>query len=74
MFNGALKSSSGLTAKSSIVEDGLMVQVTSDRMTVIRKALHNMENYEIGCGPVGQPPDEVINIKWLDDDRTVNLG
>lgn len=27
VFNGALKSNSGLTAKSSIVEDGLMVQV-----------------------------------------------
>ena len=27
VFNGALKSSSGLRAKSSIVEDGLMIQV-----------------------------------------------
>ena len=27
VFNGALKSSANLTAKSSIVEDGLMVQV-----------------------------------------------
>ena len=29
VFNGALKSNSGLTAKSSIVEDGLMVQVNA---------------------------------------------
>ena len=28
VFNGALKTNSGLTAKSSIVEDGLMVQVS----------------------------------------------
>ena len=28
VFNGALKSTANLTAKSSIVEDGLMVQVT----------------------------------------------
>ena len=27
VFNGALKTSANLTAKSSIVEDGLMVQV-----------------------------------------------
>ena len=30
VFNGALKSTAGLTAKSSIVEDGLMVQVGLD--------------------------------------------
>lgn len=28
VFNGALKSNAGLKAKSSIVEDGLMVQVS----------------------------------------------
>ena len=28
VFNGALKTSANLTAKSSIVEDGLMVQVS----------------------------------------------
>merc|ERR1719376_2069083 len=32
VFNGALKSNSGLTAKCSIVEDGLMVQITADTM------------------------------------------
>ena len=30
VFNGALKSTANLTAKSSIVEDGLMVQVSSN--------------------------------------------
>jgi MAD (mothers against decapentaplegic) interacting protein len=34
VFNGALKTSSNLTAKSSIVEDGLMVQITPDTMQV----------------------------------------
>ena len=29
VFNGALKSTANLTAKSSIVEDGLMVQVST---------------------------------------------
>lgn len=34
VFNGALKISSNLTAKSSIVEDGLMVQITPDTIQV----------------------------------------
>ena len=52
VFNGALKSSAGLTAKSSIVEDGLMVQVLPDRMIEIRNALRNMENHEVGLGVI----------------------
>ena len=52
VFNGALKSSAGLTAKSSIVEDGLMVQVLPDRMIEIRNALRNMENHEVGLGAI----------------------
>ena len=60
VFNGALKSSANLTAKSSIVEDGLMVQVMPDHMTNILKTLRNMEDHTIGCGPVGaEQPDEV---------------
>ena len=60
VFNGALKSSANLTAKSSIVEDGLMVQVMPDHMTNILKTFRNMEDLTIGCGPVGaEQPDEV---------------
>jgi len=75
VFNGALKSSAGLTAKSSIVEDGLMVQVLPDRMIEIRNALRNMENHEVGCGPVGaDKPDEVVAILWVDEDKAFNIG
>ena len=35
VFNGALKTSANLTAKSSIVEDGLMVQVSHRGVTEI---------------------------------------
>ena len=60
VFNGALKSSANLTAKSSIVEDGLMVQVMPDHMTNILKTFRNMEDLTIGCGPLGaEQPDEV---------------
>ena len=43
VFNGALKSSSGLRAKSSIVEDGLMVQILPDSMAALKNALHQMQ-------------------------------
>jgi len=75
VFNGALKTSANLTAKSSIVEDGLMVQVLPDDMVSIRKSLHNMENHTIGCGHTGaQSPDEVVRISWVDEDKAVNIG
>lgn len=75
VLNGALKSSSGLTAKSSIVEDGIMVQVSQDRMLQIRKALNQMEDCQIDCGPVGaEKPDETVYIKWIENDKSVNAG
>ena len=37
VFNGALKTSANLTAKSSIVEDGLMVQVRHRGVTEISR-------------------------------------
>jgi len=75
VLSGALKTSSGLTAKSSIVDDGIMVQVSQDRMMSIRKSLNNMENIKIDCGPVGvDTPDETVHIKWVDADHAVNAG
>ena len=76
VFNGALKSASGLTAKSSIVEDGIMVQVSSERMMELRKQLEKMEDVEIGCGPVteAENPDEKVIVKWIDKDITMNRG
>ena len=75
VFNGALKTSANLTAKSSIVEDGLMVQVLPDDMIAIRKSLHDMESHIIGCGPAGAAqPDEVVRITWVDEDKAVNIG
>ena len=75
VLSGALKTSSGLTAKSSIVDDGMMVQVSQDRMMSIRKSLNNMENIKIDCGPLGVDcPDETVHIKWVDADHAVNAG
>lgn len=75
VFNGALKTTSGLSAKSSIVEDGLMVQIPADMMTKLREALQNMKDFEIPCGPVSaSQPDEVVIIRWTNDDKNFNVG
>lgn len=76
VFNGALKSSSGMTAKSSIVEDGIMVQVSQERMIEIRKSLEKMEDFEIKCGPVNkvEQPDEIVAVKWVDKNPTLSPG
>lgn len=53
MFNGALKSSSnGMMGKSSIVEDGLMIQVLPEVMLSIRDSLKDMRDLTIKCGVV----------------------
>ena len=69
------RSGMGLTAKSSIVEDGLVVQVLPNYMVNLRKFLRNMENQVVGCGPVkAEAPDEVVNITWVDEDKAFNIG
>lgn len=74
VFNGALKSSSGLTAKSSIVEDGLMIQIPPENMEKIRDHLRNMKNYTINCGCVNTESDETVNIVWGEPDANFNIG
>lgn len=52
-----------------------MVQVSQERMMQIRKALNNMEDCRIDCGPVGADrPDETVYIKWIENDQSVNAG
>ena len=78
VLNGALKSSSGLSAKSSIVEDGIMVQVSQERMLEIRKSLNKMMEVKIDCGPVASNetdnPDETVFIKWIEKNQSINAG
>ncbi|XP_060815683.1 zinc finger FYVE domain-containing protein 16 isoform X2 [Bombus pascuorum] len=75
VINGALKSSMGLSAKSSIVEDGLMVEIMPEKMEALKAALKNMQDFSIGCGRQGAPePDETVNIKWVDNDVQFNVG
>ncbi|XP_078046416.1 smad anchor for receptor activation isoform X2 [Augochlora pura] len=75
VINGALKSSMGLSAKSSIVEDGLMVEIMPEKMEALKAALKNMQDFSIGCGRQGAPePDETVNIKWVENDVQFNIG
>ncbi|XP_023579979.1 zinc finger FYVE domain-containing protein 9 isoform X2 [Octodon degus] len=75
VFSGALKSSSGYLAKSSIVEDGVMVQITAENMDALRQALREMKDFTITCGKVdAEDPQEHIHIQWVDDDKNVNKG
>ncbi len=74
VFNGALKPSSGLSAKSSIVEDGIMVQVTQERMLDVRKKLAKMEDFVITCGAVDKDPDEIVKVEWVDENKALNQG
>ncbi|KAI1889324.1 hypothetical protein AGOR_G00178060 [Albula goreensis] len=75
VFSGALKASSGYLAKSSIVEDGLMVQITAETMEALRQALREMKDFSITCGKADQEDSqEHVEIQWQDDDRNFNKG
>lgn len=85
VFNGALKVSCGMAAKSSIVEDGLMVKVTAETMATLKTSLRDMKDLTITCGPINPttessagagalPSDEVVLVKWAEDDRSFNIG
>ncbi|EDW02149.1 uncharacterized protein LOC6559938 [Drosophila grimshawi] len=76
VLNEALKSSSGLSGKCSIVEDGLMVQIMPAKMEEVRQALRNQTDIEIVCGPIAASDEqsEIVSIKWVDTDREINVG
>ena len=75
VFNGALKATTGMTAKSSIVEDGLMVQISQEKMVELRKAMEKLDDFKIDCGPIhAETPDETISIEWTNDVSDINEG
>ncbi|XP_015470563.1 zinc finger FYVE domain-containing protein 16 isoform X4 [Parus major] len=75
VFNGALKTSSGFLAKSSIVEDGLMVQITRETMESLRQALRDKKDFKITCGETdGGDVKEYVDICWVDNEEETNKG
>ncbi|XP_051539161.1 zinc finger FYVE domain-containing protein 16-like isoform X2 [Myxocyprinus asiaticus] len=75
VFNGALKASSGFIAKSSIVEDGLMVQIPPETMEGLRQALRDQTDFKIPCGKVdSEETRENVNVRWVDWTAPINTG
>ncbi|KAM9324694.1 zinc finger FYVE domain-containing protein 9 [Gastrophryne carolinensis] len=75
VFSGALKPSSGFLAKSSIVEDGVMVQITAESMDALRQALREMKDYTIICGKAdSEETQEHVYVQWVEDDKNFNKG
>ncbi|KAM6976158.1 zinc finger FYVE domain-containing protein 16 [Tautogolabrus adspersus] len=75
VFNGALKASSGFIAKSSIVEDGLMVQIPPETMESLRTALRDQTDFQIPCGRNdGGELRENVSVRWVDWSSPVNTG
>ncbi|XP_049909771.1 zinc finger FYVE domain-containing protein 16 [Epinephelus moara] len=75
VFNGALKASSGYIAKSSIVEDGLMVQIPPETMESLRTALREQTDFHIPCGRNdGGELRENVTVRWVDWSSPVNTG
>ncbi|XP_024214471.1 zinc finger FYVE domain-containing protein 9 isoform X2 [Halyomorpha halys] len=70
VFNGTLKTA-GLSGKSSIMEDGLMVHLPSDSMVSLRNSLREMKDYKISCGP---NDEETVVLQWTTDDINFNIG
>lgn len=51
IFSGALKvDQSGQSAKISVVEDGLLIQIQSCTMSALKNAIHYMHHFDIDCG------------------------
>ncbi|XP_074936003.1 zinc finger FYVE domain-containing protein 16 [Phalacrocorax aristotelis] len=75
VFNGALKASSGFLAKSSIVEDGLMVQITPETMESLRQALRDKMDFKITCGKTDTgDAKEYVDICWVENEEKTNKG
>ncbi|XP_064476562.1 zinc finger FYVE domain-containing protein 16-like [Ornithodoros turicata] len=67
VFSGALKGTGD--AKCSVVEDGLLVQLSPTAMAALRTALRAMKDWEAQSGP-----EESITVVWEEDDRQCNVG
>ncbi|KAF1383570.1 hypothetical protein PFLUV_G00133240 [Perca fluviatilis] len=75
VFSGALKASSGFLAKTSIVEDGVMIQITAETMDCLRQALRDMKDFSITCGKADQEENqELVHVQWTEDDHNFNKG
>ncbi|XP_019752829.1 zinc finger FYVE domain-containing protein 9 isoform X2 [Hippocampus comes] len=76
IFSSALKATAGYFAKSSIVEDGLMVQITPETMAELRRSLREMKDYAVNCGRVDRTDsqEELVCVQWVEAKCALNKG
>lgn len=74
VFSGALKSTSGLSAKVSVVEDGILVQINPHSMNMLKSSLREMKDFTIECGKSNEPPEEIVSLQWDKLDTNFNLN
>lgn len=69
VISAALKSNpEGIKAKASIVEDGVMVQVTTDVMKEFKAAIKNMKEYSVTAGAPSSEESSQVGIEWCTAD------
>lgn len=53
-----------------------MVQILPNKMVAIRKALKEMKNIDIVCGPADghAAQTEAVSLRWIADDTEFNMG
>lgn len=53
-----------------------MVQILPSKMVAVQKALREMKDFEILCGPVDgdTTQTEVVSVKWVENDTEFNKG
>lgn len=71
VFGGALKAVAGTMGKSRIIEDGLMVEIGAETMTVLRNRLRALEDWSVRCGA---NQEELIQVVWSEDEKDFNKG
>ncbi|XP_050521454.1 zinc finger FYVE domain-containing protein 9 isoform X2 [Daktulosphaira vitifoliae] len=68
-LNGDLKDDAG--TRWRIVEDGVMVEMSTQRMNLLREALHSMKDFKVNCGT---NDEQTVIFHWTEDDVNFNIG
>lgn len=75
VFSCGFKSTKpGLNAKVNLVEDGVLVQVPLNTLTLLKNSLKDMNDFTIECGKTGDESSEIVVIEWVADDLYFNVG
>lgn len=54
-----------------IVEDGVMVEMSSQKIALLRDALRLMKDFELNCGT---NDEQTVIFHWTEDDVNFNIG